>query len=335
MAAVVLSATASIALAQNLKSCTYLDPSSDSAMAIYKMNYWRDGVHESCFDFGALQAHGSDAAVDFSYVVFPVYPNGTSAGGPAFQTSPCDGDAYTGLWGKMEVVVDSSSPLNSIQSFDRADLEAASQLDGLFIYALVPRGSVLVDDTDPAPPPQVGWFNGEKVYYFNFGRTETVQDADDAPSVQIGRMIDVVQYGEAVGDPILDMGGSKAFSGFYRRFADDIPDNENYKENSVRSPSQLDGASTRSASDDLALCPPTHALVRTPLASAAGTARPFLVDQYTAEASPDAPKGPLALARVAFGRVVDLCRRLVRRDGGFVYQQSKVLRRAKRKFDFA
>jgi hypothetical protein len=47
-------------------------------------------------------------------VVFPVYPSGSSAGAPIFDSTPCD-NSYTSVWRKYELTVHETQALDSVR----------------------------------------------------------------------------------------------------------------------------------------------------------------------------------------------------------------------------
>ncbi|KAI9329678.1 hypothetical protein DFJ73DRAFT_104508 [Zopfochytrium polystomum] len=305
------------------KACTsaYSDLTGSSAAGIYRTNFWLNGELSSCFNFGAIQTPSTVSNLEVSNVVFPVYTNGLPAGRPIFQSSPCDVGSYSGLWNRIELVVDCDVPFDSVKSFERTDLDSARQSQGLYVYALVPKGTELIDDSAVTPPAEEGWFNGKKIWFFDFGRAPFEEDEEGNPSLKIDRLVEVTQFGESIGLPVVDAGPSRVYTGFLRRVISELPETDNYEADAIKSAGDLtDSALAPVANDTLVLCP-VRVLSPVNNQQRVDESVPFLFAQDDVQRAD--------FVRGAVENLWKLYRRLTRRDQPLlVHQKTFVLKKA-------
>ncbi|KAJ3306413.1 hypothetical protein HDU76_004824 [Blyttiomyces sp. JEL0837] len=171
-------------------NCAYVGKSTASAKKYSKLDFWVHGEKTSCFDVGALARSDYGNELPTTRVVFPIYPNGSPAGNPVFDVTPCDQE-YTGFWQQYTFIVPQNAAFDSVSSHENVDWAKATLLEDVLSLVITPSGSQFVGETgDLIPTEQTGWFRGQEVTFYSFGDI-IAEDGEMRPIPRVSRHIEI------------------------------------------------------------------------------------------------------------------------------------------------
>ncbi|KAI8848184.1 hypothetical protein BC829DRAFT_394618 [Chytridium lagenaria] len=203
----------------------FTDLSGSSAITYTSEAVWVDGRRAWCYPFSdrpqSKAGPASRNRIRANPIVFLEYPTGESAGDPIVTSTPCQ-ETYSDAWLRFTVVVDVKTPFNYYREYgqiESADVDL--KRSGFFNFPLVTPGSKLVDwsnNTLPTPETFSAWFNGQRVYLFDFGpipqnnNLDFVQASEAVAIFQKDDFEVPVQNGFTIIDKIP---GSEGYTGFF------------------------------------------------------------------------------------------------------------------------
>ncbi|KAJ3104936.1 hypothetical protein HDU97_008684 [Phlyctochytrium planicorne] len=204
---------------------SFTDLSGASAVTYSITPVWHNGQLAWCWPFNdrtSASAGPPEAnRVRANPIVFVEYTTGESAGDPIVTSIP-GLDSYSDAWLRFTVVVPRNIPFNYYR--DYATVQGASvdfQRSGYFNFPVVPPGSKLYDWSNSSisiPETFTAWFQGQKVYLFDFG---AIPQDGSIDYVKTATAVEVFQDDEFAvpvdnGFPIVDaVKGEDAYTGFY------------------------------------------------------------------------------------------------------------------------
>ncbi|KAJ3107911.1 hypothetical protein HDU97_002843 [Phlyctochytrium planicorne] len=237
---VLLSAVVAFAGRSLAQSCSYTD-SSIAPNTYEAAHYWYSGSTVWCYNLDTFQPIYYFNEVHITQAIQPVYPDGSVAGELVFQYTPCDA-TYSPAVSIKRVLVDEGAAYDSITSYDAAvALSPFDGDDGVHNTPIVPHGSVITDSSftnGNIPQTLTGWFNGQQVSYFDFGRIPFYENQSDK-WVPAANAIQIEAKGAPSGLPILDViSDSTTYTGFYSLKTSTVTD-EDYIPNLITSAASL------------------------------------------------------------------------------------------------
>ncbi|KAJ3194828.1 hypothetical protein HK101_001830 [Irineochytrium annulatum] len=212
------------------QSCPFLDPNA-APITYTTSSFLYKGQAAWCYNMGEVIT-SEIGAVPANYAIQPVNSKGEVVGGLIFDSTPCDAGSSP-LYIQLRIVVPDGTPADFYTNYTGANAtgDVFDNKDGAFNLVIVPVGSIIKDTSggsNDMTTPQVGWYNGQPVYYFSFGSVPFFTDNTYAwagTGKDITVVIDSANGGAAtVGSAqLLDVThGDRGYTGFYSKYSYEI-----------------------------------------------------------------------------------------------------------------
>ncbi|KAJ3094488.1 hypothetical protein HDU97_008016, partial [Phlyctochytrium planicorne] len=196
----------------------YTSP-SDMMVDFQTDSVWLDGKEAIVLDFGSrsqVDVDRDEPVIRANVMYLPFYENGTSAGHPIVDVTPCD-DFYSDVWTLFAIPVPADAEFDSIQDvrdISEIQLEAKTQF-GIENRPIVVPGSTINGDSSFT---ETAWFRNSKVSFINL-KAMGYKDIDFAIFSGDEVLIPVKKLATGQNARILSQGTEKTASSFYRIFS--------------------------------------------------------------------------------------------------------------------